>query len=153
VRLAMERGREREKEWLVKRELVEQAREFRKAPTRSEAMLWDVLRDRQLHGVKFRRQFVIGSFVTDFCVPRQRLIIEVDGDIHDTRREHDNERQRLLETAGYRVIRFSAEDVETNLLTVLSTISKHLLSPSPSPDGSIRSTILGAMERGRGGEE
>jgi len=80
---------------VVKRELVEQAREFRKAPTRSEAMLWDVLRDRQLHGVTFRRPFVIGSFVTDFCAPRQRLIIEVDGGIHDMQHEHDNERQCL----------------------------------------------------------
>jgi len=96
---------------LVKRELVERAREFRKAPTRSETILWDVFRDRQLHGVKFRRQFVIGSFVADFCAPRQRLIVEVDGGIHDTQRKHDQERQRLLEAARYRVIRVSAEDV------------------------------------------
>jgi len=95
-------------------------------------MLWDVLRDRQLHGVKARRQFVIGSFVTDFCAPRQRLVIEVDGGIHDTQREHDQERQRLLEAARYRVIRVSAEDVETNVPAVLSIISKHLLAPSPS---------------------
>ena len=116
-------------------------------------MLWDVLRDRQLHGVKFRWQFVIGAFVADFCAPRQRLIIEVDGGIHDMQREHDSERQRRLETAGYRVIRFSAEDVETNMSAVLSAISKHLLSPSPSLNGTHTFRDLKAMERGPGGEE
>lgn len=138
---------------MVKRELVEQAREFRKVPTQSEAILWDVLRDRQLYGVKFRRQFVIGALVADFCAPRQRLIIEVDGGIHDTQREHDQERQRLLEAARYRVIRFSAEDVETNLPAVLSTIAKHLVSPSPSLDGTHTFRDLKAMEREPGDEE
>jgi very-short-patch-repair endonuclease len=88
--------------------------------------LWDVLRDRQLHDVKFRRQFVIGSFIVDFCAPRQRLIIEIDGSVHETQQERDIERQRLLERAGYRIIRVSAEDVEANLPAILSDISKHL---------------------------
>jgi very-short-patch-repair endonuclease len=110
----------------VKRDLVERAREFRTVPTRSEAMLWDVLRDRQLDDVKFRRQFVIGSFIVGFCAPRQRLIIEIDGGVHETQRERDRERQRLLECAGYRILRVSVEDIEANLPAILSGISKHL---------------------------
>ncbi len=114
-------------------ELLARAREFRTAPTRSEVALWDVLRDRKLLGVKFRRQWVIGPFIADFCAPRHRLIIEIDGSIHDTQRERDEQRQHFLESAGYRVIRVSAEDVENNPSAVLSTISKYLNSPSPSP--------------------
>jgi very-short-patch-repair endonuclease len=110
----------------VKRDLVERAREFRTVPTRSEAMLWDVLRDRQLDDVKFRRQFVIGSIIVDVSAPRQRLIIEIDGGVHETQRERDRERQRLLECAGYRILRVSAEDIEANLPAILSGISKHL---------------------------
>jgi very-short-patch-repair endonuclease len=117
----------------MKRELIERSREFRTAPTRSEAMLWDVLRDRQLHGIKFRRQFVIGSFIVDFCAPRQRLIIEIDGGVHETQRERDTERQHRLESAGYQIIRVSAEDVEANVSAILSTISTFVISPSPSP--------------------
>jgi very-short-patch-repair endonuclease len=146
----MERGRGIH---FVKRELVARAREFRTVPTRSEAMLWGAVRDRQLGGVKFRRQFVIGAFIVDFCAPRERRIIEVDGNIHDTQQEQDTERQRLLEVVGYRMIRVSAEDVETHLPTILSNIANYLPSPSPSPVGSIRTTGLGAMERGPGGEE
>jgi hypothetical protein len=59
----------------------------------------------------------------------------------------------LLETAGYRVVRISAEDVAANPSAVLSAISQYLLSPSPSPDESIGATNFGAMERGSGGEE
>ena len=92
----------------------------------SETMLWEVLRDRQLHSVKFRRQFVIGSFIVDFYAPRQRLIIE-------TQHERDTERQRLLESAGYRMLRISAEDVEADISAVLSTISTYVISPSLSP--------------------
>ncbi|MHB8648225.1 MAG: endonuclease domain-containing protein [Thermomicrobiales bacterium] len=118
---------------MAKKAVVERAREFRAAPTQSEAMLWEVLRDRQLNGVKFRRQWVIGPFVVDFCAPRERFIIEIDGGIHDTLYEYDEERQRWLETARYHIVRVSALDVETDLFAVLSILSKHLRSPSPSP--------------------
>jgi len=120
----------------VTREIVERAREFRTVPTRSEALLWDALRDRQLLGAKFRRQSVIGPFVVDFCALRHLLIIEVDGSVHDGQREHDAERQQKLEAEGYRMLCISAESVETDLPRVLATIATHLrpsFSPSPLP--------------------
>jgi very-short-patch-repair endonuclease len=126
------------------REIVERAREFRAAPTQSEAVLWDALRDRQLLGVKFRRQCVIGPFVVDFCAPRQRLIIEVDGAVHLAQHEHDAERQHKLEGEGYRLLSIPAEAVETDLSNVLAIIATHLrLSHSPSP-------LPQAKERGLG---
>jgi very-short-patch-repair endonuclease len=117
----------------VTREIVERAREFRIAPTRSEALLWDALRDRQLSGVKFRRQSVIGPFVVDFCAPLYHLIVEVDGAVHAGQREHDMERQYRLESAGYRVIRVSADAVESDLPSILRAIADALnLYHSPS---------------------
>jgi very-short-patch-repair endonuclease len=118
----------------VSREIVERAREFRTAPTKSEALLWEALRDRQLFSVKFRRQSVIGPFVVDFCAPLYHLIVEVDGAVHAGQREHDTERQYHLESAGYRVIRVSADAVESDLPSVLRAIADALnLYHSPSP--------------------
>jgi very-short-patch-repair endonuclease len=118
----------------LSRQMIGVAREFRMRPTVSEERLWSALRNRQLGGAKFRRQQVIGPFVVDFFCPEHRLIVEVDGAIHDTRREHDEERQRMLEACGYAVIRASAHTVETGLSSVLAAIVLSLnQSGSPSP--------------------
>ena len=135
------------------RALVERAREFRSNPTLSETILWDALRDRRFHDVKFRRQMVIGAFVVDFCAPRHHLVVEVDGPVHITQQARDNARQRLLEASGYRVLCVCAEAVETDLPTVLATIAAQLnlsCPPSPSRYGRQTSDDLRAMERGRG---
>ena len=65
------------------------AREMRKKPTPAEAKLWQRLRRKQVRGIKFRRQFAIDRFITDFCSPAVRLIIEVDGSIHNQQQEYD----------------------------------------------------------------
>ncbi len=75
----------------VRRRTVVAAREFRKAPTHAEAVLWRELRGKQL-GVRFRRQQPIGPFVVDFFSPAHRLIVEVDGPVHDAQRAADAER-------------------------------------------------------------
>ena len=105
--------------------MVEMARDFRKAPTTSERELWSVLRRDQL-GVSFRRQQPIGPFGVDFFCAGHRLIVEVDGPIHESQQERDAERQRLLEACGYRVVRFTANDVEQNLPQVIAAIIGHI---------------------------
>ncbi len=87
----------------LRRQMLEIAHQFRKAPTRSEALLWNALRRKRLDGRKFRRQQPIGPFVVDFFCPAERLIVEVDGPIHDSQREADRVRQQLLETLGLHV--------------------------------------------------
>jgi very-short-patch-repair endonuclease len=87
------------------------ARDLRKRQTPAEAQLWKLLSDRRLDGVKFRRQHPIGPFVADFCCPRLRLIVEVDGGIHDESVEQDEERTRLLAASGYTVLRLRNEQV------------------------------------------
>ncbi len=110
--------------------MLECARDFRKIPTPSEAILWQTLRNRQIAGYKFRRQQPIGAFVVDFFCAEKNLIVEVDGAIHATQIERDQERQHLLECCGYQFLRFTATQVEQNL-KVVTTIRTHLLSPSP----------------------
>ncbi len=114
--------------------MVEMARDFRKAPTTSERELWSVLRRDQL-GVSFRRQQPIGPFVVDFFCAGHRLIVEVDGPIHESQQERDAERQRLLEACGYRVVRFTASDVEQNLPQVIAAIIGHISILSSPPRG------------------
>jgi len=98
------------------------ARELRTRQTPAEALLWDALRSRRLAGLKFRRQHPIGPFVADFCCPERRLIVEVDGGIHDAQFDHDAEREALLITAGYRVLRIRNEAILDALPSVLEQI-------------------------------
>jgi very-short-patch-repair endonuclease len=102
--------------------MIEIARQFRKEPTKSEKILWQALRGKKLDGHKFRRQQPIGSFIVDFYNSPYRLVVEVDGSIHDTQVELDQARQEILEIIGLNVLRVNAEEVEKNLPSVLNKI-------------------------------
>jgi very-short-patch-repair endonuclease len=135
--------------------MVEAARQFRKAPTPSEAVLWQALRDRQLDGIKFRRQQPIGPFVVDFFAPALRLVVEVDGPIHAAQQEADRQRQELLEMAGLRVFRLTAEEVEHNLpqaLTNLRNFIKNLPSPFMGEGERSEATPVSLYWKSVGGE-
>jgi len=83
------------------------AYKLRHDPSEAESRLWSRLRAHQLQDVHFRRQHAIGKYIVDFCAPRHKLIIELDGSQHHLdREEHDQERTSFLTTKGYRVIRF-----------------------------------------------
>jgi very-short-patch-repair endonuclease len=101
-----------------------QAKVLRSQQTWAEELLWDALRDRRLGGVKFRRQHPIGRFVADFYCVAERLVIEVDGGVHAGQVEEDEVRTRQLESYGYRVLRFSNEDVEGRMEWVLEEIRR-----------------------------
>ena len=106
----------------IQRRMLEVARDFRKEPQPSEALLWDALRGRRLRCHKFRRQQPIGPFVVDFYCDEAALVVEVDGPIHAYQTKADAERQELLEQLGLRVLRLRAEDVDSDLGGVLSMI-------------------------------
>jgi very-short-patch-repair endonuclease len=107
--------------------LLKRARAFRKAPTRSEALLWQALRNRGL-GEKFYRQRVIGPFVPDFVCEARGLIVEIDGGVHAGAgpEARDRERDRWLRDKGYATLRVSSEDVEGSLAPVLARIRETL---------------------------
>ena len=119
-------------EWQPSPELWEKlkplARQMRKEPTAAEAKLWSRIRKEQIRGVKFRRQFAIERFITDFCSPQVRLIIEVDGPTHQYTQEQDAIRQRYLEEAGFTVLRFSNLDVFNNIDGVLAVIERTVVA-------------------------
>ena len=83
----------------------------RKNSTQAEDALWRELRGRKLLGLKFRRQHALGRFVVDFYCREAKLVIEVDGEVHDGQRIEDAVRQAYLESLGLRVLRFKNERI------------------------------------------
>jgi len=102
------------------------ARSLRRRSTEAEHRLWHHLRNRQLDGWKFRRQFPIERFFADFVCVDAKLIVELDGGHHALNQLGDEERTRLLISFGYRVIRYWNSDVLTNTESVLDDILAHL---------------------------
>ncbi|WP_201316559.1 DUF559 domain-containing protein [Dyella sp. EPa41] len=104
------------------------ARQLRNDATDAERRLWRYLRREQLAGCKFRRQFPIGVYIVDFiCVPA-RLVVELDGGQHLEAQAYDARRTRVIEAAGYRVLRFWNDDVLLRTDAVLEEILRHLVA-------------------------
>jgi very-short-patch-repair endonuclease len=100
--------------------------ELRHAPTEAEVRLWRRLRMQQVEGARFRRQHAIGPYVVDFCAPRQKLVVEVDGGQHLEHEGYDAERTKYLEAKGYRVIRFWNNEVSQQMDAILRVILEAL---------------------------
>jgi very-short-patch-repair endonuclease len=101
------------------------ARELRHRPTPAERHAWTLLRNRGILGLKFRRQHVLHGFIVDFCCLSERIVLELEGNVHDSeaRREYDRARAGFLQAAGYRVIRVRNRDVSReHLETVLCNV-------------------------------
>jgi very-short-patch-repair endonuclease len=103
------------------RRKVKTERRLRRQSTDAEMTLWLSLRDRRLSGFKFVRQEAIDSFIVDFICREKKLIIEVDGGQH-AESERDKIRDKILQQAGYRVVRFWNSGISQNKSGVLETI-------------------------------
>jgi very-short-patch-repair endonuclease len=112
------------------------ARELRAQRTAAEQVLWEALRRRRLNGLRFRCQHPAGPFVLDFCCPAHKLVVEVDGGVHDSQLEQDGYRTAHLEAYGYRVLRFRNEEVLTNLALVLERIAQTALDLPSNAEGA-----------------
>ncbi|MDP3558159.1 MAG: class I tRNA ligase family protein [Bacteroidota bacterium] len=106
-------------------EMKERAKELRNNQTNAEVALWQQIKNNQL-GYKFRRQQVIGFNIVDFVCLEKKLIIEVDGEIHNYQKEYDDARTLELEKEGYKVIRFENKRVFSDIDNVVSEIRQHL---------------------------
>ncbi len=113
--------------------LKENAKENRKHQTEAEAALWEVLRANQL-GEKFRRQHVIGDFIVDFVALNSKLVIEVDGAYHNNaeQMEADKLRSDFLNEAGFKVLRFTNEQVLQDTDNTIKEIKANLKALSPT---------------------
>ncbi|AEG00128.1 endonuclease domain-containing protein [Methylomonas methanica] len=108
--------------------LTTNARDLRKNQTDAERLLWQHLRNRQLCGQKFRRQFPIDSFIVDFVCLEVKLIVELDGGQHAKQIEYDEKRTEQLQKRGFKVIRFWNNDVLQNNAGVLESIRQEILN-------------------------
>jgi len=106
----------------------EKRRLLRQNQTYCEKLLWMYLRNRQLQGYKFRRQYSIGPFVIDFYCPELKFAIEVDGGIHEIgqQREYDFERQKYLEKFNIIFLRITNKEVLEDIKSVVSKIEKFI---------------------------
>jgi very-short-patch-repair endonuclease len=116
--------------------LQDRARALRNNTTEVERRLWHHLRNRQLEGVKFRRQQPIEGYIVDFVSFEQRIVIELDGGQHADAQTDDRQRDACLTMNGFTVLRFWNNEVFENLEGVLEVIRQRCLdgaSPTPWP--------------------
>ncbi|SDG96591.1 Very-short-patch-repair endonuclease [Dyadobacter soli] len=111
--------------------LFQRAQDLRKRETEAEKVLWEKLSNKQL-GVKFRRQHPLYRFVVDFYCHELRLVVEVDGSVHDSseQTEYDEFRTMLINQLDIKVIRFRNDEVFNELDKVLEIIRQHILPRS-----------------------
>ncbi|OHB15860.1 MAG: hypothetical protein A2431_01205 [Candidatus Zambryskibacteria bacterium RIFOXYC1_FULL_39_10] len=102
--------------------------ELRRKETPTEKILWFYLRSDKL-GVKFKRQHSVGGYILDFYCAKKKLIIELDGEIHNTKdaKEYDEVRDKFFKELGYKTLRFLNREVENNINKVLEKIRSFLI--------------------------
>jgi very-short-patch-repair endonuclease len=113
--------------------IIRKAKELRNCMTNAEKLLWEKLKGKQISGLRFRRQHPIDIFIVDFYCHKVRLVIELDGKIHDQQVDYDEGRTAEMEKYGITVIRFKNSEVENNIESVIkeieSTIKQLIISP------------------------
>ena len=115
------------------------ARRLRGETTRAEDQLWTLLRGRRLEGLKFRRQAPVAGKIVDFLCPELKLVIELDGGVHDLRIVEDAERDLLIAEAGFLVLRSENEAFLRNPTILLDAIrlrASEMRTQPPHPSGS-----------------
>ena len=105
--------------------LYQYGRELRQELTAAEKSLWAELRNRKLNGLKFRRQHALDKFIVDFYCNEKKLVVELDGSVHDEKinKEYDEARSAMLAGLNIVVLRFRNEDVINNMKEVLKKIN------------------------------
>ena len=120
-------------------DIRQKVKQLRSNSTDAERNLWAHIRNRRLEGWKFRRQLPVGQYIVDFACPELRLIIEIDGGQHAEQVIYDLSRTKILQSKGYRVVRFWNNEVLGNIEGVLEaltlTLSQRERELSPSPPG------------------
>ncbi len=110
-------------------EIEQAARKLRNNLTLAESRLWSVLRNKQLERLRFRCQHPVGNFILDFYCPACKLAVEVDGEIHVQQIDYDEARTSELAKYGYKMLRFTNEQVMNNLPQVLEEIKRVAFLP------------------------
>jgi len=113
---------------------------MRKNPTETESMIWKNIKTNKI-GFHFRQQHIINNFIVDFVCLEKRFIIEIDGKIHDYQLESDEERQKILESFDFVILRFTNEEIKNNLENIITKIKSRLSQIKdrsvPLPSGGV----------------
>ncbi len=115
--------------------MIERVKELREKQTETEEIFWELLRNKRFNGLKFRRQHQIGHYIADFYCHSEKLIIELDGEVHNTETQEDAKRDKFLKSLGNTVLRFKNKDLLNNIQEVLQKIENTLPQKSFSPSG------------------
>ena len=123
------------------------AEEHRAKPTQAEDVLWNIVKSKKLEGYKFRRQHIIGNYITDLICLDRRLVIEIDGLIHQLpeNKESDEIRTKWLNEQGFKVIRFTNEEVLNKTDDTLDVISSTLKKQQSLKDNTNLSSPSGGQ--------
>jgi len=118
-------------------ELKEFRKRLRNKSTSAEATLWNILKNKQLKGKKFRRQHSLGNYIVDFYCSSDKLIIELDGDLHGDyiQIQKDENRDKELEERGFTVLRFENRFIFQEPEFVIDTIKSKLAGPANAGTG------------------
>jgi very-short-patch-repair endonuclease len=106
--------------------VIELARQMRCNLTPSEKIMWQHLRNKKLDGNRFRSQHPIHRYILDFYCPCKSLAIEIDGDIHKSRKDYDEYRDEYLRSIEIQTLRFKNSEISQNILKVISKIKNTL---------------------------
>ncbi len=114
--------------------IIQTARNLRKNSTKAERIIWQVVRNRRIKNKKFRRQYPIEfeyygqkrHFIADFYCHECKLIIEIDGGIHETQKDYDKLRTQIINKLGIKVVRFKNKDLENSLDKVIEKLKKYI---------------------------
>ena len=98
---------------------------LRKHMTQAERLLWDEIKKKKLCGYRFRRQSIIYGWIVDFYCPAKKLVIEVDGSSHRHKAKQDEYRDKVMEERGFKVVRFTNDEVKEQISSVLLRIANH----------------------------
>ena len=116
-----------------KNEIKKKRQELRNNMPPAEILLWYELKGKKILDYKFRRQYSINKYITDFCCPRTKLIIELDGDSHFIDKkaiEYDKRREEYIKSVGFNILRFTNLEIYYDLEGVLNKIKRYLKSHS-----------------------
>jgi very-short-patch-repair endonuclease len=135
---------------VVSKQQRSRAKQLRQAMTRAETLLWRYLKAGRIDGLGFRRQVPIRNYIADFVCFSAKLIVELDGESHgfEERQKADQNRDAFFVSEGFQVLRFTNEQVMSNLEGVVETIRQ---ATSPRASGSPPSPTL--PHKGGGSDE
>lgn len=113
-----------------KSSMKERRQVLRRNMPEAEVILWSRIRQKQIEGFRFRRQYSVGSYVLDFYCPELKLAIEVDGEshFHHDIEEYDKEREDEIKGLGIQILRFENNEIYKNLYGVLQMIDEKIAS-------------------------